>query len=423
MNLLIENGHVVDPANGTDEVRSIAIVDGQLSDDRTVSFDRVIDATGLFVLPGLIDAHCHLRDPGFEYKEDIASGTKSAAAGGFTSVMCMPNTSPVCDNAAVVRYILDKADKQGSCRVYPIGAATKDEKGSELAEIGLMAQAGIVAISDDGQPFANSDILRKAMMYASTFNLRAIAHCEDKSLSEGGHMNEGFVSTRLGLRGIPTAAEDIHIAREIILAEYLGLPVHIAHVSTGTGVDMIRQAKARNVPVTAETCPHYFTLTDDACMGYDTLAKMSPPLRTQKDVDAILEGLADGTIDMIVTDHAPHHDDEKDCEFALAKNGIIGFETAFSLSFQALVLSGRMSLPELVRRLSTRPAEVFLSNLGTLSVGKPGDVTLVDLDASWQVDRFKMVSKAKNTPWHGQVLPGQVRMTIVGGKIVHESLR
>ena len=423
MNIRIENGHVIDPANGIDGIRTIEIGDGLIASGQAMTFDRTIDASGLVVLPGLIDAHCHLRDPGYEYKEDIASGTRSAAAGGFTSVMCMPNTSPICDNAAVVHYILDKAQKQGSCRVFPIGAVSKGEKGVELAEIGLMAEAGIVAISDDGQPYENSDILRKAMMYGSAFGIRVISHCEDKSLSEGGHMNEGFVSTRLGLRGIPTAAEDVHIAREIILSEYLNLPVHIAHVSTGTGVAMIRDAKARGVQVTSETCPHYFTLTDEACSGYNTMAKMSPPLRSRRDVDAILDGLADGTIDMIITDHSPHHEDEKDIEFALAKNGIIGFETAFSLSYQALVQSGRMSLSDLVRRMATRPAEIFLKGYGTLSEGGPADVTLIDLNESWTVDRFHMASKAKNTPWHGQTLPGKVRMTIVGGRVVHESLR
>lgn len=425
MNIRIENGHVIDPANGIDGIRTIEIVDGRLNSGGKSEgeFDRVIDATGLHVLPGLIDAHCHLRDPGFEYKEDIVSGTRSAAAGGFTAVMCMPNTSPVCDNAAVTRYIIEKGEQQGYARVFPIGALSKGQKGLELAEVGLMAEQGVVAISDDGQPVDSSDLMRKAIQYASAFNIRVISHCEERSLAEGGHMNEGYVSTRLGLRGIPTAAEDIQIAREIILAEYLNLPVHLAHVSTATGVAMVRAAKARGVPVTCETCPHYFTLTDEACMGFNTFAKMNPPLRTQIDVEAIIAGLADGTVDMIVTDHAPHHDDEKICEFALAKNGITGFETAFSLSYMALVKPGHITLAQLVQRMSVQPAKVFLPAYGTLTEGSPADVTLVDLKAIWTVDRFQMVSKAKNTAWHGQQMTGQVKMTISGGRITYEQLR
>lgn len=423
MNIRIENGHVIDPANGIDGIRSIEIIDGRLGTLEGATIDRVIDATGLHILPGLIDAHCHLRDPGQEYKEDIVSGTRSAAAGGFTTVLCMPNTSPVCDNAAVVRYIREKAGRQGFARVIPIGAVSKGQKGQELAEIGLMADEGIAAVSDDGQPIDSSDLMRKAMMYASAFNLRVISHCEDRSLAEGGHMNEGFVSTVLGLRGIPTAAEDIQIAREIVLSEYLRLPVHLAHVSTATGVALVRAAKARGVQVTCETCPHYFTLTEEACRGYNTLAKMNPPLRTQRDVEAIIEGLEDGTIDMIVTDHAPHHEDEKDCEFALAKNGITGFETAFSLGYGALVKTGRISLARLVELMSVKPAQVFLPEYGTLSAGSVADITLVDLNADWQVDRFNMASKARNTPWHGQTLQGRVVMTISGGRITHEQLR
>lgn len=431
MNIRIENGHVIDPANGINGIRTVALVNGQVrhvavpgtadaAGLEAVTFDRVIDATGLHVLPGLIDAHCHLRDPGYEYKEDIISGTRSAAAGGFTSVMCMPNTLPICDSAAVVRYIIDKAERDGFARVFPIGALSKGEKGLELAEAGLMAEQGIVAISDDGQPVDSGDLMRKAMQYASAFGLRVISHCEERSLAEGGHMNEGFVSTRLGLRGIPSAAEDIQIAREIILAEYLSLPVHLAHVSTATGVAMVRAAKARGVQVTCETCPHYFTLTEEAVEGYDSNAKMNPPLRTARDVEGIIAGLADGTIDMIVTDHAPHHEDEKNIEFALAKNGIVGFETAFSLAYGTLVQGGRISLARLVELMSLQPARVFLPRYGTLSVGAPADVTLVDLEGNWTVDRFKLQSKARNTPWHGQTLNGKVRMTITGGRLTYE---
>ncbi len=433
MNIRIDNGTVIDPANGIHGIRTLALVDGRIrlvaepgdaEAARTlegIAFDRIIDADGLHVLPGLIDAHCHLRDPGYEYKEDIVSGTRSAAAGGFTSVMCMPNTLPICDSAAIVRYIVDKAARDGFARVFPIGAVSKGENGLELAEIGLMAEQGIVAVSDDGQPVDTGDLMRKAMMYASAFGLRVISHCEERSLAEGGHMNEGFVSTRLGLRGIPSAAEDIQIAREIILSEYLGLPVHLAHVSTATGVAMIRAAKARGVQVTAETCPHYFTLTEEAVEGYDTNAKMNPPLRTAQDVEGIIAGLADGTLDMIVTDHAPHHADEKDLEFALAKNGIVGFETAFSLGYEALVQSGRITLARLVELMSLQPARIFLPQLGTLTAGAPADVTLVDLAAAWTVDRFRLLSKSKNTPWDGQTLNGKVCMTISDGRITHEA--
>jgi len=435
MNIRIDNGHVVDPANGLDGIFTVALIDGRIeliaeegkgaSEVETLAdsrFDRIVDASGWHVLPGLIDAHCHLRDPGYEYKEDIVSGTRSAAAGGFTSVMCMPNTLPVCDSAAVVSYIRDKAAREGFARVFPIGALSKGEKGLELSEIGLMAEQGIVAISDDGQPVDTGDLMRKAMEYASAFGLKVISHCEERSLAENGHMNEGFVSTRLGLRGIPSAAEDIQIAREIVLAEYLDLPVHIAHVSTATGVDLIRSAKARGVKVTCETCPHYFTLTDEACLNYDTNAKMNPPLRSARDVEAVIAGLADGTIDLIVTDHAPHHEDEKDVEFALASNGIIGFETAFSLTYGALVKTGRISLERLVELMSVQPARIFLPAYGTLKLGSPADVTLVDLNADWVADRFKMHSKARNTPWHGSKMTGKVCMTITGGRITHENV-
>jgi dihydroorotase len=423
MNIRIENGWVVDPVNGINEIRTLHITDQHLSESASTAPDRIINATGLHVLPGLIDAHCHLRDPGYEYKEDIISGSKSASTGGFTSVMCMPNTNPICDNAAVVRYIREKAERQGFARVFPIGALSKGQKGLELAEVGLMAEQGIVAISDDGQPVDSSDLMRKAIQYASAFNIRVISHCEDRSMAEGGHMNEGYTSTRLGLRGIPTAAEDIQIAREIILAEYLQLPVHLAHVSTASGVTLIRDAKARGVQVTCETCPHYFTLTEEACLGYNTLAKMNPPLRTPSDIEAIIAGLADGTIDMIVTDHAPHHDDEKEIEFALASNGIIGFETAFALSYTALVRPGHITLSRLVELMSVKPAQVFLPQFGTLSAGSPADVTIVDLAETFTVDRYRMASKAHNSPWHGQVLHGIVKGTITGGKIIHDELR
>lgn len=420
MNILIKNGRVVDPSTGFDGVRDIFIENGLLCDQLCGQPDRIIDAAGLAVFPGLIDAHCHLREPGYEYREDLVSGTRSAARGGFTTVACMPNTRPVIDNAALVRFIKEKSSQEGFARVLPIGAVSKDQKGRELAEIGLMAAEGIVAISDDGRPVESADLMRKAMQYASHFGLVVISHCEDLSLAEGGHMNEGYWSTVLGLRGIPTVAESLMVARECLLAEYLGLPVHIAHVSCQEAVDLVRQAKARGVRITAETCPHYFTLTEADCQGFNTMAKMNPPLRTAEDMEAIIAGLADGTIDIIATDHAPHHQDEKELEFGLANNGIVGLETALALGYTHLVKTGRLSLQQWLATLTVKPASLLQPQLGTLQTGRPGDLVLVDLDQPYQFDRDKMASKSRNTPYHGWTLYGQVRCTICEGRITYE---
>ncbi|NLK39139.1 MAG: dihydroorotase [Clostridiales bacterium] len=342
--ILIRNIHAVDPDNLNSKVdlviennliKKIAPANSIKSD----AFDLVIEGDGLCAIPGLVDAHCHLREPGQEYKEDIESGTRAAAKGGFTAVACMPNTLPVADNSAVISYILDAARTRGAVKVLPIGAITKSLQGKELAEIGDMKNAGAVAISDDGRPVMSASLMKKAMLYASGFDMPVISHCEDLDLAEGGSMNEGFNSTCLGLRGIPRAAEESMVSRELILAEYTGLPVHIAHVSTRLSVELIRQAKKRGVSVTCETCPHYFTLTDNAVLGFNTNAKVNPPLREEEDVHAIIEGLKDGTIDIIATDHAPHHQDEKRVEFELAANGISGFESAFGLSYTYLVRS------------------------------------------------------------------------------------
>jgi dihydroorotase len=421
MKIAIINGQVLDPAAGEEiKDRPVYIEDGLFAGKLSGPADRVIDAKGLHVLPGLIDAHCHLREPGFEYKEDIASGTKSAARGGFTTVAAMPNTLPVCDNAAIVQFIREKAKEAGHARVLPIGAVSKGQKGEELAEIGLMARAGIVALSDDGYPVATADLLRKGMLYASRFNLTVIAHCEEMSLARGGHMNEGEWSTRLGLQGIPAISESIAVARECQVAAYTGLPLHIAHVSSKESVELIRQAKADGVLVTAETCPHYFCLTDEACNGFDTNAKMNPPLKTKEDVEAVITGLIDGTIDVIATDHAPHHSDEKELEFALASNGIVGLETAFGLGVTKLVRTGRLSLASLVQKMTVQPARLLRQDLGTLAEGRPGDVALVDLENSYTVDRHKFASKAKNTPFHGYELWGRAVLTICEGRITHE---
>jgi len=370
------------------------------------------------VLPGLVDPHTHLRDPGFEYREDIVSGTRAAVRGGITAVACMPNTKPVTDNPAIVRYIIDKAQREGACKVLPVGAVSKNQDGKELAEIGLMAEAGIVAISDDGKPVLTADLMKKAIQYAAQFNLTVISHCEEPSLAEGGHMNEGLVSLELGLRGIPTIAEEIMVARDILVAEYVGLPVHLAHLSTAGSIELVRQAKARGVKVTCETCPHYFTLTEEACRDFNTSAKMNPPLRTQKDVDAIIAGLKDGTIDMIGTDHAPHHEDEKQIEFGLANNGIIGFESSFALGYTYLVLPGHLTLPELVAMMSTRPAQLLNQKMGRLEPGYPADIALVELQKPFMFDKNASASKARNTPYHGWLLRGQVKMTLCDGKVV-----
>ncbi len=424
MKLAIHNAQVLDPSRDTDLVdgRSVYMEDGVFVDRLSGQPDRELDASGLALFPGLIDAHCHLRDPGFEYQEDLASGTRSAAKGGFTSVACMPNTLPICDQAAVVRYILEKAERVGLARVLPVGALSKGQQGLELAEIGLMAEAGIVAVSDDGHPVRTASLMRKGMLYAHQFGLRVISHCEDLSLSTGGVMNEGVTSTSLGLAGIPDLAESTMVARDLQLADYLNIPVHIAHVSCRRSVQLIRDAKARGVQVTAETCPHYFTLTDAHCIGFSTQTKMSPPLRTDDDVTAIIEGLADGTLDCIVTDHAPHHDDEKTVPFPQAPNGIVGFETAFSLGFTRLVQTGKLSLADWLKTMTTNPAALLNQPLGTLQEGRSADAILVDLKASWQVDRSHFLSKAKNTPFHDMLLSGRVVQTICQGRITYDTL-
>lgn len=398
------------------------IENGVFTDALSGAPDRVIDLEGKTVLPGLIDGHCHLREPGYEYREDIVSGTRSAAKGGFTSVCSMPNTKPVCDNASVVTSILSKAKNEGYANVFPIGAASKGLMGKELSEMGLMKEAGIVAVSDDGRPIESADLLRKVLLYASDFDIPVLNHCEELSLAEGA-MNEGIVSTELGLRGISTAAEDVMIARDIIMAEYLNLPIHICHVSTKGGVRMIREAKARKVKVTAETCPHYFVLTEDECRSFDSNTKMNPPLRTEEDREAVIEGIKDKTIDLIVTDHAPHHEDEKNLEFALANNGIVGFETAFALAYTYLVKPGHITMEDLVALMSLNPSNLFRLGRGTLEAGSPADLAVFDLENRFKFDKKSMLSKARNTPFDGYELYGRTVLTISGGRITYEELR
>lgn len=423
MRILIKNGHVIDPANGVDGVFDIYIENGVIEEigrklDYSGAEIELIDADGMTVAPGLVDMHCHLRDPGLEYKEDIETGGKSAAAGGFTSVACMPNTQPVVDNVAVVEYIKSKAASVSPVNVFPIGAITKGLKGEELAEIGNLKFAGVVGVSDDGRPVANPAVMRHALEYAKTFDTMVISHCEVTELSDGGAMNEGAVSTMLGLRGINAAAEDIMVARDVILAKAVNAPIHIAHVSTKGAVEIIRQAKKAGVKVTCETCPHYFSLTEEAVMEYNTNAKMNPPLRTAQDVEAVIGGLADGTIDAIATDHAPHHFDEKNCEFDKALNGIIGFETALSLGITHLVKKNVLTINELINKMSLMPSKILGINKGTLSRGKCADIVIMDIEKQRSIDVNRFYSKSKNSPYHGQILSGEVLYTIVGGRVV-----
>jgi dihydroorotase len=420
MNILIKNGHINDPANNVDEKIDVLVSNGKISKlgkpgSLPANGCKVIDVAGMFVVPGLIDMHVHLREPGFEYKETIATGTSAAKTGGFTLVCCMPNTNPVNDNRSVTEFILAQARK-ASAQVFPIGAVTKGSKGEELTEIGELHAAGCVAISDDGRPVMNASIMRRAMEYSKIFDMLIISHCEDSALSFKGVMNEGIVSTELGLRGIPRAAEDIMTARDISLAELTGARLHIAHVSTVGSVRMIRDAKSRGVKVTAETCPHYFSLTEEAVRGYNTLAKMNPPLRTADDVAAVKQGLKDGTLDVIATDHAPHAMDEKSGEFDFAPFGIVGLETALGLTLK-LVHEGVLSLTEAIRKLSVNPALILRLDKGTLSVGATADITLIDLNEDWTVAASQFKSKSRNTPFDGWKLRGKAIRTIVGGKI------
>lgn len=376
-----------------------------------------LDCTGLTVFPGLIDMHVHLREPGFEKKEDIASGSAAAVRGGFTQICCMPNTKPVTDNKVVVSYILNRAKEVGLCKVRPIGAITEGQKGENLAAIGAMKAAGAVAISEDGKSVVKTNLMANAMMYAADFGLKCLCHCEDASLVDGGVVNEGYYSTLTGLKGSLRAAEDIIIAREICLAESLSLPVHICHVSTYSGVQLIREAKARGVQVTAETCPHYFTLTDEVIATFDTNTKVNPPIREEKDRLAVIEGLKDGTLDCIVTDHAPHHEDDKNVEYNLAAFGISGLETSFALSYTQLVKGGALTLCELADKMSAAPARALGLEGGAIEEGAVADLTIADLSEKWTIDPKDFVSKGKNTPFAGREVYGKVKYTLVDGEV------
>ena len=420
--ILIKGGHVIDPGrfNG---IADVLIEDGKISAVAPTltapAGAPVIQAAGLLVLPGFVDLHVHFREPGFEYKETIQSGTAAAVAGGFTSVCAMPNTNPVNDNQSITEFMLDRARAAGNAHLYPIGAITKGSEGKELAEIGDLRRAGCVAISDDGKPVMNSLVMRRAMEYARAFDVPVVDHCEDLHLSEGGCMNEGLLSTELGLPGIPSAAEDVMVARNVSLAELTGARLHLAHISTAGSVRMVREAKSRGLKVTAEACPHHFTLTEELTRGYNTHAKMNPPLRTWQDVQAIKEGLRDGTIDVIATDHAPHATQEKQQEFTEAPFGIVGLETALSLTL-ALVEEGVLTIESAVEKLATAPAKAFSLDAGTLAVGAPADVVIVDQHKQWEVDPSRFRSKSRNTPFAGWKLKGRVTTTIVAGRVVFE---
>ncbi len=420
MNLLIQNGHIIDPSQKIDDVLDVLVENGlvkEIGKGLTAPVGvETIDATGMYVVPGLIDMHVHLRDPGLEYKEDIVSGTKAAVAGGFTSVCCMPNSKPVIDNKAVVSYIVNKAKNEGFCNVFPVGSITYGLSGDRMSEMGELKESGCVAVSDDGKPVNNSELMMRALQYAAGIGIMVISHAEELELVGEGAMNEGFTSTELGLKGIPRVAEDIATARETLLAEYTGTPIHIAHVSTKGAVRIIREAKARGVKVTCETAPHYFNLTDDAVRGYNTNAKMNPPLRESADVAAIKEGLKDGTIDAIATDHAPHHQDEKDVEFNVAMNGIIGLETSLPLSL-ALVKEGVLNLSQLIEKMSCNPSTILGLNRGTLKIGSFADISLIDPNIEWIVEAEKLASKSKNSPWLGNKLTGGAAATIVSGNV------
>ena len=422
MSMLIKGGRVIDPSRNIDDTLDILVEEGKIKEvgkGLKAPGAETVDAKGMLVVPGLIDMHVHLRDPGLEYKEDILTGTRAAAAGGFTSIACMPNTKPVNDNKTVTAYILDKARREGVVNVFPIGAITQGSKGEALAEMGELKESGCVAVSDDGHPVANAELMRRALEYARGMEIMVISHAEEKALVGEGVMNEGFTATELGLKGIPRVAEDIATVRDVLLAEYTASPLHVAHVSTAGSVRVIRDAKARGVRVTCETAPHYFSLTDDAVRGYETNAKMNPPLREADDVAAIKAGLADGTIDAIATDHAPHHIDDKDIEFNLALNGIIGLETSLPLSL-GLVTEGALELKALVEKMSCNPAKILGLDRGTLQQGAPADITVIDPDREWVVTAELLASKSKNSPWLGTTMKGCAAYTIVGGKVVYK---
>ncbi len=422
--MLLRNGRVIDPSRGLDQTADVLVVDGKIAgigpglgapDDAEIR-----DVRGLVVAPGLVDVHVHLREPGNEDEETVASGARAAVAGGFTAVCAMPNTDPVTDNQAAVGFIVRQSVRAGLARVYPIGAVSVGQKGERLAEFGEMVGAGAVAVSDDGKPVVSGHLMRTALEYARTFHIPVADHCEEPTLAAGGAMHEGLVATRLGLKGIPAAAEEIMVARDILLAEHTGGHVHLCHMSTRGSVELIRRAKERGIRVTAEVTPHHLTLTDAACEQYDTHAKMNPPLREPADIAALGQGLQQGVIDCIASDHAPHAYDEKEAAFDEAPFGIVGLETAFGVVHTALVQGGVLTLPQLLARMSAVPAEVFHLPGGTLALGAVADVCVLDVTAPWVVHSAEFQSKSRNTPFAGRELVGRAAVTLVAGRVVYE---
>jgi dihydroorotase len=430
MKLLLTGARIIDPAQNIDSRLDIFLKDGKIAKIGTnlsksikskdsEEITKIIDLAGMILVPGLIDMHTHLREPGFEYKETIASGAAAAVAGGFTSIACMPNTSPINDNRSITEFIKRKAIDAALANVYPVGAISKDSAGSQLTEFWDLKEAGIVALSDDGKPVMNPALMRRAMEYAYSLQLPVISHCEDTNLSANGLMNEGYYSTILGLNGIPSIAEEAMVARDILIAEFTKTSVHIAHVSTAGSVRLIRDAKERGLKVTAETAPHYFTLTDESLQGYDTNFKINPPLRSEQDIEAIKEGLSDGTIDVIACDHAPHGRTDKEVEFEYAANGISGLETSLSLSLN-LISSKTLTWPELIARMSVNPARILNLPKGTLEVGADADITVIDPLLKWTVDVQAFRSRGKNSPFNGRQMQGKAILTIVGGEIKYD---
>lgn len=423
MKILIKNGRLINPATGIDEVMDVLVNDSiveKIEKNINDNADKIIDANKCWVTPGFIDVHVHLRDPGYEYKETIATGTRAAAKGGFTTICCMPNTSPVTDSEIMVEYIKMKAARDGVVNVLPIGSITKGQSGEELANIGQMANAGACAISEDGKSVLSSGLLKTAMKYAKMFNIPVLSHCEDMSLVGGGSMNAGAASQLLGLKGISNDSEEVIVARDIILARSTNSKLHICHVSTKGSIQLLREAHARGENVTAEICPHHFTLTDEAVMDYDGNTKMNPPLRSAEDVLALKEALKDGTVGIIATDHAPHSLDEKNCEYEKAAFGIVGLETALPLGIKVLVGEGWLTPSQLIEKMTINPAKMLGIDKGSIEVGKVADITIIDPEAEYKVDVSKFASKSKNSPFDGYEVKGKIEYTIVGGKVVVE---
>lgn len=425
MKILIKNGRLIDPKNNIDKNMDILILDNKIykiEENIKEDAEKIIDASNMWVVPGLIDLHVHLREPGFEYKEDIASGTRSAVMGGFTSICCMPNTKPTTDNNIIVEYIKMKAEKEGACNVLPIGAVTIGQLGEKLSDIGKMAKSGACAISEDGTSVLDAGVLKTALKYSKMFNLPMFSHCEDMSLAGKGCMNAGDTATKLGLKGIPNSSEDVIVARDILIADEVDAPLHICHISTKGAVELVKWAKETGKKVTAEVTPHHFTLIDEDITDYDANFKMNPPLRSKADREAIIEGLKNNTIEAIATDHAPHHIDEKNCEFERALNGIVGLETAVALSITELVNKNILTPFNMIEKFTKNPAKILgREDLGHLGIGANADIAIIDPNLTYKIDKEQFLSKGKNTPFNGKEVSGKVLYTLVNGKIIVEN--